>query len=125
MPRNKSKSPDPVDIKVGLNIKCLREFKGLSQAQLGKIVKVTFQQIQKYENGTNRVCASRLSKIAKALDVTEQRLFQGIHKELKNILPKFEGQDMKTLNEFITIPDVFVKEQIRRLITVCNKSRKS
>ncbi|MHB8285507.1 MAG: helix-turn-helix domain-containing protein, partial [Caulobacteraceae bacterium] len=46
--------PDPIDIAVGLRLRTLRKSKGMSQEQLGKALGITFQQIQKYERGTNR-----------------------------------------------------------------------
>ena len=61
--------PDPVDVEVGLTIRRLRKERGLSQEGLGKALGITFQQIQKYERGTNRISASMMVKAAKALDV--------------------------------------------------------
>src|SRR6202044_1994221 len=54
------KGPNPVDVLVGSRIRLLRKRRKMSQAELGKAVGVTFQQIQKYENGKNRVGAVRL-----------------------------------------------------------------
>lgn len=62
---------------VGERIQALRKAKGLSQTALGKAVGVTFQQIQKYENGLNRVGASRLSDIARILEVPVSALLDG------------------------------------------------
>lgn len=60
-------TPDPIDIAVGANLKLLRTMRGRSQEWLAEACGVTFQQIQKYETGFNRVSASRLVKIADAL----------------------------------------------------------
>lgn len=60
-------SPDPIDILVGARIRLRRKMQGLSQTALADAVGVTFQQVQKYERGANRVSASRLSQIAKKL----------------------------------------------------------
>ena len=60
---------------VGERIQVLRKAKGLSQAALGSAVGVTFQQIQKYENGSNRVGASRLSEITRVLEVPVSSFF--------------------------------------------------
>lgn len=68
-------SPDPVDIEVGANIKRHRQLGGLSQTELGKALGVSFQQVQKYENGRNRVSASALQKIADILCVPVSTLF--------------------------------------------------
>jgi transcriptional regulator with XRE-family HTH domain len=70
-----SKSIQPVDRIVGQNIRIFRTAKGMSQTELGDAAGVTFQQIQKYEKGTNRVGSSRLAKIAQILDVPVARFF--------------------------------------------------
>jgi transcriptional regulator with XRE-family HTH domain len=72
-----SKKPVPVDALVGHNIQICRRQRGLSQAELGERIGVSFQQVQKYENGTNRVGASRLTLIADALGVPLANLFEG------------------------------------------------
>ena len=69
------KRPGKVDHIVGQNIRIFRMARGMSQTGLGEAVGVTFQQIQKYENGTNRVGSSRLVNIAAALQVPVGRLF--------------------------------------------------
>lgn len=66
--------PDPIDIAVGLRLRTLRKSKGMSQEQLGKALGITFQQIQKYERGTNRISASMLVKSARTLDVSASSL---------------------------------------------------
>jgi transcriptional regulator with XRE-family HTH domain len=63
------RAPDSVDKLVGQNIRIFRKAKRLSQTTLGQALGVTFQQVQKYENGVNRVGSGRLAQIAKLLDV--------------------------------------------------------
>jgi transcriptional regulator with XRE-family HTH domain len=63
----------PVDVLVGQNIRICRLQKGLSQGELGQQIGVTFQQVQKYEKGANRVGASRLNQIANVLGVPLRR----------------------------------------------------
>lgn len=70
-----AKRIQPVDRLVGQNIRIFRAAKGLSQTELGTAVGVTFQQIQKYEKGVNRVGSSRLAKIAEVLNVPVSRFF--------------------------------------------------
>lgn len=70
-----SNSPNPVDVYVGGRIHALRNARGLTQGDLARDVGVKFQQIQKYETGANRVSASRLVMLAKALDVPVAELF--------------------------------------------------
>ncbi len=60
--------PDPIDVAVGARIRLRRKALKISQAVLAESVGVTFQQVQKYERGTNRVSASMLSKIAATLE---------------------------------------------------------
>lgn len=69
MSDNSKKSPNPVDIHVGARIRLRRNMIGLSQEKLGESLGITFQQIQKYEKGMNRVGASRLQAIANILNV--------------------------------------------------------
>jgi len=67
--RPPKEAPDPIDTHVGQRIKARRVGLRISQSEIGKALDVTFQQIQKYENGANRVGASNLFKLANALDV--------------------------------------------------------
>ncbi|HEY2136635.1 MAG TPA: helix-turn-helix transcriptional regulator [Xanthobacteraceae bacterium] len=67
----------PVDVLVGQNVRICRLQKGLSQGELGERIGVTFQQVQKYEKGANRVGASRLNQIANVLGVPLPALFDG------------------------------------------------
>jgi transcriptional regulator with XRE-family HTH domain len=69
------KSIELVDVEVGTRIKERRKFLGLSQANLADKIGVTFQQVQKYEKGTNRVGSSRLHQIASVLRVEPAALF--------------------------------------------------
>jgi len=66
---------DPIDVAVGARIRLLRKVRGLSQQALAEAAGVTFQQIQKYERGANRVSASMLTRIARTLDVPVAEMF--------------------------------------------------
>ena len=78
MPARKSaKSPSPIDLTVGRNVRVWRMAKGLSQAQLANRLGVTFQQVQKYETGGNRIPTGRLVKLAAILGVPIAALFEG------------------------------------------------
>jgi len=72
-----SKTPDPIDKYVGSRIRMRRIMLGMSQEKLGDALGLTFQQIQKYEKGTNRVGASRLQQIADVLQVHVSFMFEG------------------------------------------------
>jgi len=71
------KRPDPVDIEVGHRIRIERLARGLSQTALANQLGVTFQQVQKYEKGVNRVGAGRLTKIAEVLGIEVSTFFGG------------------------------------------------
>lgn len=69
--------PNPVDIYVGSKLRERRTLLGISQNKLGDLIGVTFQQIQKYEKGSNRMGASRLYQIAKVLLIPVSYFFEG------------------------------------------------
>ena len=69
------KRPNPTDIYVGSRVRMRRKMMGMSQEKLGERLGITFQQIQKYEKGTNRVGASRLQKISEILEVPVSYFF--------------------------------------------------
>lgn len=71
------KAPNPVDRYVGSRIRMRRIMLGMSQEKLGEALRLTFQQVQKYEKGTNRVGASRLQQIAEILQVPVSFMFDG------------------------------------------------
>ncbi len=75
------RSADDVDAYVGGQVRVRRMMLGISQEQLGEALGLTFQQIQKYETGANRVSASRLWDIADALDVEVSFFFEGLDSE--------------------------------------------
>ena len=74
------KKPDPVDVEVGQRIRIQRLQSGLSQTSLAEQLGVTFQQVQKYEKGVNRVGAGRLARIADVLGVPVSFFFSGDQK---------------------------------------------
>jgi transcriptional regulator with XRE-family HTH domain len=75
--RISAKRPTPIDIAVGRNVRIWRMAKGMSQAQLASRLGVTFQQLQKYEVGANRIGTGRLVKLAAILHVPISALFEG------------------------------------------------
>lgn len=74
---NSKKRPNPIDVHVGSRIRLRRNMLGISQEKLGESLGITFQQIQKYEKGTNRVGASRLQAIASILNTPVSFFFDG------------------------------------------------
>src|ERR1700688_5279702 len=67
--RQKSDKPTPIDVQVGSRVRLRRNMLGLSQEKLGVAIGLTFQQVQKYERGANRIGASRLHELSRVLDV--------------------------------------------------------
>ncbi len=79
------KSPNPIDKHVGSRVRMRRVLLGMSQEKLGEALSLTFQQVQKYEKGTNRIGASRLQQICKTLNVPPAFFFEGA--------PAFDGAE--------------------------------
>lgn len=69
--------PKEVDVRVGQNLRNARNLRGLTQKQLGESVGLTLQQIQKYENGSNRITVSRLHQFSEVLSVPVAHFFSG------------------------------------------------
>ncbi len=76
--KDNKKKPNPTDIHVGSRVRLRRNMLGMSQEKLGENLGITFQQIQKYEKGTNRVGASRLQAIATILGVPVAFFFEDL-----------------------------------------------
>lgn len=73
--RPKLDRPNPIDVHVGARVRLRRTLLGLSQEKLGEAIGLTFQQVQKYERGANRIGASRLWELSGVLDVPVQFFF--------------------------------------------------
>ena len=71
------KAPNPIDRHVGSRVRMRRVLLGMSQEKLGEALGLTFQQVQKYEKGTNRIGASRLQQISRTLNVPPAFFFDG------------------------------------------------
>src|SRR5437667_3675513 len=71
------KAPNPIDKHVGSRVRMRRMMLNMSQEKLGDALGLTFQQVQKYEKGTNRIGASRLHQIAEIFGVPVQAFFEG------------------------------------------------
>lgn len=99
-----TKSPHHVDIHVGNRVQSLRKSKGHSQTHLGRAVGLTFQQIQKYESGVNRISASKLWDISTFLEVPISYFFEGLdgyedHND--TLLSGLDEQTRRTVMAFI------------------------
>ena len=87
--------PHPVDVAVGARIRTIRKSRGLSQGALGAALGLTFQQVQKYERGANRVSASKLVEIARTLDVAP-----------RDLLGEYDPADQPSFDWAAYTPDV-------------------
>lgn len=98
------KSPNPTDKHVGARVRMRRMMLGMSQEKLGDALDLTFQQVQKYEKGTNRIGASRLQQIAGALQVPVSFFFE----ELPISPASFNANGVTVpsfVDEFVTTSD--------------------
>jgi transcriptional regulator with XRE-family HTH domain len=127
--------PDPIDRHVGTRIRGRRVGLRVSQTKLGHSIGVTFQQIQKYESGTNRVGASNLFKIAKALGVEVSFFFEGVSRDEAAIVapslgfaeppqqsfdinPMNSRESFELMHNYFRIPDPVVRKRLFQLIRI-------
>jgi transcriptional regulator with XRE-family HTH domain len=94
--------PHPVDRHVGLHIRMRRKALGISQEKLAESLGLTFQQVQKYERGANRVSASKLWEIARALKTNVAYFYEGLEEEMEGVSRGFMGANAQ---EFLLTPE--------------------
>jgi len=94
------KSPNPIDRHIGSRVRARRVMLGMSQEKLAEALGLTFQQIQKYEKGVNRIGASRLLQMVGILDVSIEFFFEGAPG-----LPNVGLTGDSVMAEFLTSPD--------------------
>lgn len=98
---------NPIDAHVGGQVKLRRAVVGMSQTELANRLGITFQQVQKYEKGANRIGASRLYLIAEILNVSVQSFFEGAESVVLDAPGAYEGAKdvtVKKYEEFIRSP---------------------
>jgi transcriptional regulator with XRE-family HTH domain len=96
-----TKAPNPVDKYVGSRVRMRRIMLGMSQEKLGEALGLTFQQVQKYEKGTNRVGASRIQQISEILQVPVSFLFEGGPSGTANTDSIGEGTSPSYISDFL------------------------
>lgn len=96
---NEDRTPNPVDVHVGSRVRLRRLLLGLSQDKLGEELGVTFQQVQKYERGANRIGASRLFRVSQVLGVPVSFFFEGL--EAGEVAGFAEGDQTPLIDDFI------------------------
>jgi transcriptional regulator with XRE-family HTH domain len=101
-PDDSGSGPHPVDRHVGLHIRMRRKALGISQERLAEALGLTFQQVQKYERGANRVSASKLWEIARALKTNVAYFYEGLEDEADATSRGFMGVNAQ---EFLLTPE--------------------
>jgi transcriptional regulator with XRE-family HTH domain len=114
--------PNPIDRHVGLRIRMRRKELGISQERLAESIGLTFQQVQKYERAANRVSASKLWEMSRALSTSIGYFYEGLGDEIERPganLPRESLQDFLLTPEGIELAAVFPKiskSRVRRRI---------
>ena len=109
----------PVDRHVGTRLRLLRLQRGLSQKDIAEGLGLTFQQVQKYENGANRISASKLFEIAAVLDVSIADFFVGLDRSEKPVSADtavLSALDYEILALLSRVEDGRIKRQVRALL---------
>lgn len=95
--RMPSGKPNPVDVHVGARVRLRRTLLGMSQEELGKAIGLTFQQVQKYERGANRIGASRLWDLSRVLDCPMSFFFEEMDDATASASPRNLNDDSRDL----------------------------
>jgi transcriptional regulator with XRE-family HTH domain len=115
-----TKMPDPLDVMVGARIRVFRIHRRISQTDLAEQIGVTFQQVQKYEKGTNRIGASRLSRIATVLGISVGELFESSEEKAGDSALLFrllaEPGALRVLKAYSRTSDSRVRHAIAELV---------
>jgi transcriptional regulator with XRE-family HTH domain len=107
--------PSPIDVHVGARIRLRRTLLGMSQERLGEALGLTFQQVQKYERGVNRVGASRLFDLSRVLDVPISFFFDDMPDSLSG---SFGGQSGRRSSSFTDQTEGFGDDTLNRRETL-------
>jgi transcriptional regulator with XRE-family HTH domain len=101
------RKPHSIDAHVGNQLKARRTMAGMSQINLGRVAGITFQQVQKYERGANRIAAGHLYLFAQALECTPNDFFDGLRVNGKGV-PSGETEEFLLTNDAIYLFKAFV-----------------
>lgn len=112
--RPKNGKPNPVDVHVGSRVRLRRTLLGMSQEKLGEAIGLTFQQVQKYERGANRIGASRLFDLSRVLDVPVSFFFDDMPAETMNAPFSMDEDDEERVTEYE--PDPMAKRETLELV---------
>ncbi len=110
--------PHPIDVHVGGRVRVRRVHLGLSQAKLAAALGLTFQQIQKYERGVNRISASKLFELSQFLEVPVSFFFEGVETGVKSKGERAGGKAGAPIKKFSsTDPDFMSRRETLQLIS--------
>ena len=109
--RTANGKPNPVDIHVGARVRLRRTLLGMSQEKLGEAIGLTFQQVQKYERGANRVGASRLYDLSRVLEVPVSFFFDDMPDEISS----------KCLNLCVLTTGLLIRTSARKSLNWSNR----
>jgi len=121
------KQANPIDVQVGNRVRIRRMLIGMSQERLGDLLGLTFQQVQKYEKGVNRIGAGRLYEVARILNVPVDFFYEGVSsasasgaKEQQDAPPVIEfvssGEGLQLSLAFMKIKDAKVRKRVLDLV---------
>lgn len=123
-PKPSPRSADPVDAHIGRRLRLRRTVLGVRQDELARAVGITFQQLQKYETGENRVSASRLFQLAEALETTVAWFYGELQRadnasdavtgELEELLSRRDGRSL--LREYGKISDPAMRKRVVEIV---------
>jgi transcriptional regulator with XRE-family HTH domain len=124
------KQANPIDAQVGNRVRLRRMLIGMSQEKLGELLGLTFQQVQKYEKGVNRIGAGRLFQVARILGVPIDYFYEGVVEQLPSPAPGFaeetstppvmeflsSGEGLHLSLAFMRIKDAKVRKRVLDLV---------
>jgi len=113
--------PHHVDVHIGRKLRKARLSRGLTQTDLGNSVGVTFQQIQKYEKGGNRIGGSRLWMFSEVLKISIDFFYEGLKSDVQKTDISIQALRMANLLE--EIPEGSLKNQVYQLIKTVHKGK--
>lgn len=116
IPAGRPGVPNPIDIHVGGRVRLRRTLLGMSQEKLGEMIGLTFQQVQKYERGANRIGASRLYDLSRVLDVPIQFFYEDMTSETAGQSPRLRAGLADATSEIFPEMDPMKRRETLELI---------
>lgn len=131
-----AQTPNPIDVHVGKRLRLRRTMLGLSQEKLGTQLGLTFQQVQKYERGANRIGSSRLFRLSRLLEVPVSYFFEGLDEASAavtggnnqpdgsaDINPLERRETLELVRAYYRIDDIDVRRRVFELVKVLGAAR--